>query len=335
MLDELRRRNHWLPLGTFVIGSACAWYASSRSVVVFICIVLLTLFFTYLELMAQWSFRAPPRRRPPIEDDAWNPMHVNVGSHRLVMYHQAQSNDAPTVIMGHGWTAGAIRMTHRAESFLERGWNVVMMDFPNHGGSTNLPKWSAEQTCTLAMQALNFLAEQKPSLFRNKIVYFGHSMGAFVGLRCSKRRDELKFGDNIAAWIFESPMTGYTDIFEETCHLLLVPPPIRGLLLRKSIRHFNAMNKHVHKLTSLEEADTPAWGLPSEPTLLVQAYPDERLGDLHHQRLTNAMESAGRSDLLTVHLLGELDHSGANSNSARKAVIDRWIDANFDYSSSD
>ena len=113
------------------------------------------------------------------------------------------------------------------------------------------------------------------------------------------------------------------------------PPPIRGLLLRKSIRHFNAMNKHVHKLTSLEEADTPAWGLPSEPTLLVQAYPDERLGDLHHQRLTNAMESAGRSDLLTVHLLGELDHSGANSNSARKAVIDRWIDANFDYSSSD
>ena len=224
-------------------------------------------------------------------------------------------------------------MTFRAESFLERGWNVVMLDFPNHGGSSNLPKWTADKTCTLAIKALNKLSEQTPSLFQNQIVYFGHSMGAFVGLRCSKRRDELSFGEQIAAWIFESPMTGYTDIFEETCQLLYVPSPLRPFLLRKSIRQFNAINGPVLGLKSLDEADTPKWGLPNEPTLLVQASPDERLGDLHHQRLTDAMESAGLSDLLTVHLLEELDHSGANSNRARKAVIDRWIDANFNYSS--
>ncbi len=107
-------------------------------------------------------------------------------------------------------------MKYRVESFIERGWSVVAVDLPGHGISDSLTKWSAEESTTLLIHAMNKLQSDRPELFANGIVYYGHSIGAFIGLRISKRRNQLNNELTFSGWVMESPMTGYTEIFDET-----------------------------------------------------------------------------------------------------------------------
>ena len=225
-------------------------------------------------------------------------------------------------------------MVHRASTFVERGWHVVLVDLPSHGASGPLPKWSAEQATTLLIQSMNELRERRPEMFTNGVCYYGHSIGAFIGLRISKRREELNEAARPHSWILESPMTGYTEIHDETCNILKIPMILRPWVLAKTLRHFNAINGPVRLVRKLSDADVPDWGLPNEPTLMVQANPDERLGAVHHQRLVDVMSSGERSNLLTTHLLDDLRHSGSHESSSRKAVVDAWIDEHVNHSSS-
>lgn len=327
MLTFLRQRNHLLPALVAIFGMLLVFVAATISTFFGVLFFIVVLYTFYLELMTQWSFRAPTRRKPPLTDDAWNPATLQIDEHAVMMYHNFSSSDSPTALLIHGWTSGAVRMTHRAQPFLERGWNVVMVDLPSHGGSSRLVKWSAEQSCTLLIEALNVLNKNQEGLFRGPIVVFGHSMGCFLGLRISKRRSELAFGDRIAGWIFESPMTGYTEIFDETCNLLRVPRTLRSALLRNTIRHFNAINLNTTVLNSLTEADMPTWGMPTEPLLLVQASPDERLGEAHHVRLCDEMDRQGLGHNLSSHYLPSMRHSGSHDHPQRESIVGGWIDA--------
>ena len=90
-----------------------------------------------------------------------------------------------------------------------------------------LPKWSAEQATTLLMESMNELNKRRPELFTNGVCFYGHSIGAFIGLRMSKRREELNEAIHPTSWIFESPMTGYTEIHDETCNILKIPMVLR------------------------------------------------------------------------------------------------------------
>ena len=42
------------------------------------------------------------------------------------------------------------------------------------------------------------------------------------------------------------------------------------------------------------------------------------------------MEANDRSELLTVHMLPELRHTGGYTNDARKALVDAWLDQQSD-----
>lgn len=335
MLNWARQRNHVLPVIVGSIGAAL----SVTSIVAFgwflgLITGLLTVFFVYLELATQWSFRAPPKRKPALVDEAWERMTIDANGCGIAYYLHKGQPGAPLVWICHGWTAGAIRMVHRASTFVERGWHVVLVDLPSHGASDPLPKWSAEQATTLMMASMNELHERRPEMFDSAVCYYGHSIGAFIGLRVSKRREELNEAIHPTSWIFESPMTGYTEIHDETCNILKIPTALRPWILAKTLRHFNAINGPVRSVSKLSDADVPDWGLPTEPTLMVQANPDERLGAVHHQRLMEAMSTGERSTLLTTHLLDDLRHSGSHESSSRKAVVDTWIDERFNHSSS-
>ena len=326
MLSSLRQRNHLLPGLVLILGAPLTYFASTRSILLGFLVLIVSLFTFYLELMTQWSFRAPTRRKPPIDDGSWNPTAINIDEHTVMMYHKLSSPGSPTALLIHGWTSGAVRMVHRAQPFLDRGWNVVMLDLPSHGGSSRLVKWSAEQSSTIIVQALNALNQHQDALFRGPVVIFGHSMGCFIGLRISKRRTELEFGERLAGWIFESPMTGYTEIFDETCNLLRVPQLLRSTLLRNTIRHFNAINIATTVLNSLSEADMPLWGMPSERLLLVQASPDERLGEAHHIRLTAEMDRQGLDAYVSAHYLATMRHSGSHDHAQRERIVGEWLD---------
>ena len=330
LLAKLRRVNHALPaLVTFggVSLTFLSWLISPH---IALLVAVYSLYAAYMEVMTQWAFRAPKVRKPKLVDDHWNPLAYEVSGIEMFTNHASGEKGRPTVWICHGWTSGSQRMVGRAQSFQAKGWNVVMVDLPSHGGSQRLRKWTAEESTTLVIGAVNQLARDVPFLFEGPVYFYGHSMGAFIGLRLSKRRDEVVFGAKLSGWVFESPMTGYTEIFEETCRLLRVPRFLRPTLLKKTIRHVNAINPSPQPLQSLPEADMPLWGMPKEPLLLVQAQPDERLGDAHHLRLKNSMRDAGAIQLLSTHYLSSLRHSGAAVHGERDRLVSQWIDVHSD-----
>ena len=334
MLQWARRQNNVLPLFVGLIGVSTAYAISFLSIPGSLIACIVSFFLVYLELITQWSFRAPPRRKPEVNDPAWTKLSVEVNGMNIVHYlHEGRPN-APLAWIIHGWTSGSMRMLQRAESFVERGWNVLLVDLPSHGGSDSLTKWSAEESTTLLIHSINQLHREQPTYFEHGVCYFGHSIGSFIGLRLSKRRDELQIGENLRGWIFESPMTGYTEIHEETCNILRIPRILRPWILAKTIRHFNALNGPERIINNLSEADVPSWGITTEPTLLVQADPDERLGPGHHERLVLAMKERPFNELLQSHFLPDLRHSGSHESASRKNVVDAWLDEQFPYSSS-
>ncbi len=329
MLNALRKRNQVLPASVFLFGILCSAWLSSVNIILGGLGCLITLFLTYLEVVTQWSFRAPQRRKPALDDGRYDQRMINVNGYHLAHYIATGQAGMPLVWMCHGWTAASCRMVDRAESFLKRGWSVLLVDLPGHGISDGLEKWSAEESTTLLIQAINSLQRERPELFESGIVHYGHSIGAFVGLRISKRRKELNDGMNFLGWILESPMTGYTEIFDETCNILRIPSSLRPIVLRKTLRHFNARNEGVASFKRLDEADVPAWGMPQERALLVQAIPDERLGSIHHERLLGLIEDEQNPIPLTTSLLKDLKHSGSHESRSRTTAVDAWLDEHF------
>ena len=128
MLIWARQRNHVLPVLVGSIGVAVSmttiatlgWHLG-------IIAGLLTLFLLYLEIVTQWSFRAPSKRKPALVDDAWERMSIDANGYNIAYYVHIGRPGAPLAWICHGWTAGAIRMVHRASTFVERGWHVVLL----------------------------------------------------------------------------------------------------------------------------------------------------------------------------------------------------------------
>ena len=182
MLNALRRRNQVLPAMVFSLGIVCSVWLISISVILGFLGCLITLFLTYLELVTQWSFRAPPRRKPALEDPRFERRMVVVKGLQIAHYIAAGRPGMPLVWMCHGWTSASCRMIDRADSFLKRGWSVLLVDLPGHGISDGLEKWSAEESTSYLLEAMNHLQRAQPELFGAGIVHYGHSIGAFIGL---------------------------------------------------------------------------------------------------------------------------------------------------------
>ena len=111
MLQWARQRNHVLP---FTVAAGGTWIALtiapqlhwSMAVVV----LLATIFLVYLELLTQWSFRAPTKRKPALELTGWKRLDITVEGYRLAHYLKAGEPNKPVAWLCHGWTSGAIRM---------------------------------------------------------------------------------------------------------------------------------------------------------------------------------------------------------------------------------
>jgi hypothetical protein len=151
-------------------------------------------------------------------------------------------------------------------------------------------------------------------------------MGGFIGLRLSSRRNELEPMPKILGWILESPMTGYTEIFQETCNILKIPKIIQPVVLWRMMGQFNSINHERPNFSELNETDAPIWGSTQEPTLLVQAANDERLGDTHYLRLQKCHDDAGTKELLTSRIMESLRHSGCAVHADRDVVVNQWLD---------
>ena len=110
--------------------------------------------------------------------------------------------------------------------------------------------------------------------------------------------------------------------------MLFVPKFLKPLFWKRLKFHFNSINPSFEKISSTEDVDVPAWGLPDKPTLVVQSANDERLGRIHYKSLVNAFIDANRSDLLTDVIIEDLTHAGARKNTNRDNTIREWLNDN-------
>ena len=327
-------RNHVLPI-LFGFLATVFTYLTFKESIHALWGVAVFAFLTYIETVTQLSFRAPRRRKPVLEEDGWGLVAHPTQAGRVNSYiYEPSSDDAPTLIIIHGWTSAASRMVGRAKTFIERDWGVIAVDLPNHGGSDSVDKWTAERAASTVIESLNHISKSHPRLFSNGICYYGHSMGGFIGLRISHRRTELVSNPEFLGWVLESPMTGYTEIFEETVKILHIPKTIQPLVLWRMMSQFNSLNHERPDLSELAETDAPNWGLTTEPTLLVQAANDERLGDAHYLRLQKCHDAAGTSHILTTNVMEDLRHSGCAIHDRRDTVVGEWLDQKEIHSSS-
>jgi hypothetical protein len=80
---------------------------------------------------------------------------------------------------------------------------------------------------------------------------------------------------------------------------------------------------HSIKAKNLKQFDIPQWGIPSVPTLCLQAMIDTRLGRDHYDATVEVLSKQGN---LTHHLIESLPHSGANTNEERESHLLEWLE---------
>ncbi|MEM7018873.1 MAG: alpha/beta hydrolase [Pseudomonadota bacterium] len=118
------------------------------------------------------------------------PAHVELTykTHLLTSIHGIQleiwqiPHPAPTgiVVIGHGYSAAKQDSLLEASIFHELGYEVVMLDFRGHGGSTGRRTSLGWYEANDLMAVVTFIRESTPNL---PLILYGHSMGGAAILR--------------------------------------------------------------------------------------------------------------------------------------------------------
>lgn len=288
----------------------------------------LGIFFAYnavIDSFVSLSFLTPGRAKPSFVADGWQQNGFTFESRMVHTISHWKETPAPLLVLVHGWRASSASVSDRGIWFANRGWHVLMIELPSHGSSDTHPVWSAYKS----MQAVEHVCRNIEQLARHDMIqysmYYGHSMGGFIGLRLLNQPG-LRIGSQpFTALILESPMTMYSPILEEISIRLRIPSLLKYPYQRRLIQRFNASITPRSEFRSMDEFDLPLWGGPSIPVLCIQADPDQRLGMEHFNRLVLTYKQRGESDLLTAHRLKGLTHTGAKIHPERNQLIEEWL----------
>ena len=315
----------------FTILSISAIFIFRGNDLVTILLILFSVFGIYnsiIETFVAITFIAPGKVKPSLESDDWELIRLQHEGPEVVVFRNLRSEKAPLMLMIHGWRSSSSSMLGRAELYLKRGFHVAIMELPGHGSAEGVQKWSAGAPVSNLIHLFKNLEAVCDISLISKVYFHGHSMGGFVFLRFTRELVKINHNNLVEGYVLESPLTCYSEIFEESCRMLHVPKIIKPLFWKRLQFHFNSINPNFDKITSRGDVDVPKWGLPKNPTLVVQAANDERLGQIHYQRLVDSFKDTGRLDLLTDIVIDDLTHSGARENSNRDDAINTWLDEN-------
>jgi pimeloyl-ACP methyl ester carboxylesterase len=288
--------------------------------------LLVNLFIEYIVIQI---FRKPDFQKPSIEIEPWVELEADCRGVEARAMLNRRDESAPMLLMIHGWKSSAESVRERAEWFCEQGWHALIVEMPGHGKAMPVEKWTAIRVIEHTVELMGALDRLLSSEDITEIVYYGHSMGGFVGLNLSKRIDNHPWGHKIKGWILESPMTKYSMIYEDSIRRNKIPKILHSSIQKRLFAQFSALHPQEDPIHSLMELDVPIWGLPQQPTLILQAEEDSILGRSHYDLLVSSMIDAGREEILTTHLIEDLPHSGARTNSTRNLHIEQWLEKNF------
>jgi pimeloyl-ACP methyl ester carboxylesterase len=318
----------WLRTQLWLIAAAIAFVLIIASkptrpiLIVGSILLIVCLFNAYLELMVSAIFISPLKPKKSAEGSQWT---SHYGSHKGLQTHiQVHSSKPhhPLVIFVHGWRSTSASIEDRALWFVEKKWNVVLLELPGHGKSSAIHRWNAITSADhIGSQLRNLnsfisVSEQAP------VFLYGHSMGGYMCSRLSSQQTE-PLGFNITGVIMESPLMLYSHILDEICKQFRIPKILRPMHLKRLYRDVQMMHPEVIASDSLKQFDVPEWGLPNAPILCLQSMNDNRLGREHYDAL---VLHAGEENELTHHLIETLTHSGARTNTEREQLLLEWLE---------
>ena len=281
-----------------------------------------------LETYVALTFISPGKRKVSLDQENWEQLRLTHEGPEVVVFKNINFKSAPLVLLIHGWRSSSSSMLGRAELYLDNGFNVMIMELPGHGSAEGVSKWNAGVSVRNLIHLFTNLDHVCDMSSISNIYLHGHSMGGFVFLRFSRESANLNYNHLVKGYILESPLTCYSEIFEESCRMLKVPKIIKPLFWNRLKFHFNMINPSFENISDTKDVDVPIWGLPDVPTLIVQAANDERLGQIHYERLVESFKSTGRFNLLSHIVLDDLTHAGARNSISRNNAIMDWLESN-------
>ena len=229
-------------------------------------------------------------------------------------------DDKPLAILIHGWNSRALNMEGRSQIYLDSGYNVLHFEMRAHGGNKPVDHWAAMHVCHDFEKVMELYSNN--GWLDSGFIVHGHSMGGFIAQR--GLRDELETSRNLKGLILESPVTSYSLINNRTCEVLRIPDVLHPWMMKRLLRYYNSMNKPQYQIRDIDFLESPKWGLPEAPTLLIQAKFDKTLGEKHWKHLVDVHSRTDSN--FRYHIVEELKHSQERTNEGRDQLILDWMD---------
>jgi pimeloyl-ACP methyl ester carboxylesterase len=229
-------------------------------------------------------------------------------------------DDKPLAILIHGWNSRSLNMEGRSKIYINSGYNVILFEMRAHGGNKPVDHWAAMHVCHDFEKVMELYSSN--GWLDNGFIVHGHSMGGFIAQR--GLRVELETSSNLKGVILESPVTSYSLINNRTCEVLRIPEVLHPWMMKRLLRHYNSMNNPEYQIKDIEFLESPKWGLPDAPTLLIQAKSDKTLGQKHWKHLVDVHSKCDSN--FSYHVVEELKHSQERTNKGRDRLILDWMD---------
>ena len=280
------------------------------------------LFNAYLEFLVSALFISPGVPKQSLQSDEWSSHHLQFDAKttHIQLFNQKQS--APLIVFIHGWRGSSASVLERAQWFIDKGWHAAIIELPGHGSSTPLATWNAITASKHIQYHLQNFESILESHYVSDFFLYGHSMGGYISTRISRDQDNIPYDIPLTGVILESPLLLYSKILLEISDKLKIPHFIRPLHLKRVFREVISMHPEIEESMGLEQFDIPLWGIPTVPTLCLQAMDDNRLGRSHYDAAVSEFTDAIP---FTHHLLESLTHSGARRNEEREHHLLDWL----------
>ena len=274
----------------------------------------------WLALCLGFMLRLPTSRKEAEVPDGWSWEQYLVHDYPVRWLSKEFDPSKPMAILVHGWNSRAMNMTGRAELYEKSGFNCVLFEMRAHGGNKKVQHWAAIHVCYDLEQTLALF--EKRGWLSNGFLVHGHSLGGFVAQRAL--RPSLTTSDNAIGMVLESPVTSYEFINNQTCEYLKIPRKLHSPMMNSLLRYYNRLNPPHFSVSSIAMLSTPEWGMPSCPTLLVQAKFDSTLGMKHAELLIDVHNN--RQTEFKYHIVEDLKHAYEKTNTTRDALISKWME---------
>ncbi|MBA4734382.1 MAG: alpha/beta hydrolase [Candidatus Poseidoniales archaeon] len=274
----------------------------------------------WLALCLGFMLRLPTSREDVGAPEGWAWEQYQILDYPVRWLAKEIDPSKPMAILVHGWNSRAMNMIGRAELYQQCGYNCVLFEMRAHGGNKKVQHWAAMHVCYDLEQTLSLF--QKRGWLSNGFLIHGHSLGGFVAQRAL--RPSLDTSDNAIGIILESPVTSYELINNQTCEYLKIPSTLHRPMMNRLLRYYNLLNPSHFAVSSITMLSTPEWGMPSCPTLLVQAKFDATLGRKHADLLIDVHNN--RQTEFKYHIVEDLKHAYEKNNSTRDSLISKWME---------